>query len=108
MKTSVKDQSTNKEVIIVSGSSGLIGSALIHKIAPLYRLVGLNNVGYPYPPAKAECICVDITSDESMKFAFERIRYEYGGKISSVVHLAAYYDFSGKPSLELLHLTRGI
>jgi UDP-glucose 4-epimerase len=98
MKTSVKDQSINKEVIIVSGSSGLIGSALIHKIAPLYKLVGLDNVGYPYPPAEAECICVDITSDESMKFAFERIRYEYGGKISSVVHLAAYYDFLGKPS----------
>lgn len=91
-------QKTNKEVIIVSGSSGLIGSALIHKIASLYRLVGLDNVGYPYPPAEAECVCVDITSDASMQFAFERIKYEYGGKINAVVHLAAYYDFLGKPS----------
>jgi UDP-glucose 4-epimerase len=105
METSVKnlhtdtgDRNTNKEIIIVSGSSGLIGSALIHKIASKYRLVGLDNAGYPYPPAEAECICLDITSDESVKFAFERIRYEYGGKISSVVHLAAYYDFLGKPS----------
>jgi UDP-glucose 4-epimerase len=92
------DRNTKKELIIVSGSSGLIGSALIHKIASLYWLVGLDNAGYPYPPAEAECVCLDITSDASVKFAFERIRYEYGGKISAVVHLAAYYDFLGKPS----------
>jgi len=91
-------RNTNKEIIIVSGSSGLIGSALIHKIASQYRLAGLDNAGYPYPPAEAECVCLDITTDESVKFAFERIRYEYGNKISSVIHLAAYYDFLGKPS----------
>ena len=28
----------------------------------------------------------------------ERIRNGYGDKIASVIHLAAYYDFSGKPS----------
>ncbi len=87
-----------KDVIVISGSSGLIGSALIHKIASQYRLTGLDNAGHPYPPAEAECVCLDITSDESLKFAFERIRYEYGSKIASVVHLAAYYDFLGKPS----------
>ena len=30
--------------------------------------------------------------------AMERVRYAYGNKIASVVHLAAYYDFSGRPS----------
>lgn len=89
---------TKREVVIISGSSGLIGTALIHKIAPYYRLVGLDNTGYPFPPAEAECVCLDITDDKSMKAAFERIRYEYGNKIVSVVHLAAYYDFLGKPS----------
>ena len=87
-----------KEVIIVSGSSGMIGTALIHKLAMHYRIAGLDNAGYPFPPAEAECICLDITSDKSMEFVFERIRYEYGTKITSVVHLAAYYDFLGKPS----------
>ncbi len=91
-------QANKKEVIIVSGSSGLIGSALIHKIASQYRVIGLDNAGYPYPPAEAECVCIDITSDKSMAFALKRIRYEYGNKIASVVHLAAYYDFLGKPS----------
>jgi nucleoside-diphosphate-sugar epimerase len=30
--------------------------------------------------------------------AFERVRYAYGNRIASVIHLAAYYDFSGEPS----------
>jgi UDP-glucose 4-epimerase len=94
----METKSNNKEVIIISGSSGLIGSELIHKIASQFRLVGLDNVGHPFPPAEAECVCIDITSDASVKFGFDRIRYEYGNKISSVVHLAAYYDFLGKPS----------
>lgn len=28
----------------------------------------------------------------------ERIKYAYGSEIASVIHLAAYYDFSGEPS----------
>lgn len=87
-----------KEVIIVTGSSGMIGSALIHKLAEKYYVVGFDQDGYPFPPAEAECVCVDLTSDARMAFAFKRIRYAYGNKIASVVHLAAYYDFLGKPS----------
>ncbi len=33
-----------------------------------------------------------------MEIAFKRIRYAYGNRIAAVVHLAAYYDFAGKPS----------
>jgi nucleoside-diphosphate-sugar epimerase len=87
-----------KEVIVISGSSGLIGTALIHKIASQYRVIGLDKMSHSCPPIEAECVCVDITSDENMAFAAKRIRYEYGNKIASVVHLAAYYDFLGKPS----------
>tara|TARA_R110002049_G_scaffold88768_3_gene223807 strand:+ start:12326 stop:13402 length:1077 start_codon:yes stop_codon:yes gene_type:complete len=89
---------TDKEIIVVSGSSGLIGTTLINKLAEKYLVIGLDNIGYPFPPTTAECVCIDITSDKSMKNAFERIRYAYGNKIASVVHLAAYYDFSGEPS----------
>lgn len=86
------------EVVIVTGSSGLLGSALIHKLAKKYHVVGFDQAGYPFPPVEAECVCVDLTSDDRMDFAFKRIRYAYGKKIASVVHLAAYYDFLGKPS----------
>ncbi|CAM4021963.1 NAD-dependent epimerase/dehydratase family protein [Gillisia hiemivivida] len=91
-------QKPNKEVVIVTGSSGMIGSALIHKLSEKYHVVGFDQDGYPFPPVEAECVCVDLTSDSRMDFAFKRIRYAYGNKIASVVHLAAYYDFLGEPS----------
>ena len=98
LETPQRIADNKKEVIIVSGGSGLIGSAFIRNIAKHYRVVGLDNMGYPFPPPEAECVCMDITDDKSMTFVFERVRYEYGNRITSVVHLAAYYDFLGKPS----------
>ncbi|ADR22064.1 UDP-glucose 4-epimerase [Marivirga tractuosa] len=86
------------DVVIVTGSSGMIGSSVIHKLAEKYHVVGFDKDGYPFPPVEAECVCVDLTSDERMEFAFKRIRYAYGNKIAAVVHLAAYYDFLGEPS----------
>jgi nucleoside-diphosphate-sugar epimerase/uncharacterized membrane protein len=41
---------------------------------------------------------VDLTSDSSVQAAMERVRRAYGTRIASVIHLAAYYDFSGEPS----------
>jgi UDP-glucose 4-epimerase len=88
----------NKELLIVTGSSGLIGSRIIERLANNYRIVGLDKEGNKYPPVEAECISFDITDVASIKKAMERIRYGYGNKIASVIHLAAYYDFSGAPS----------
>jgi nucleoside-diphosphate-sugar epimerase len=89
---------TKKEIVVVSGSSGLIGSALIKKLAGKYQLIGLDREGYPYPPPEAECITLDITSDEGVEKAFEDIRKKHGNQIAAFVHLAAYYSFSEKSS----------
>ena len=85
-------------VIIVTGSSGLIGTHIIQRLASRYRIVGLDIEGNPYPSKEAECVNFDITDSNSIRSAMERVRYGYGDKIASVIHLAAYYDFSGKPS----------
>lgn len=91
-------RNTAKEVVIVTGSSGLIGTQIIKRLTKNYRVIGLDKVGNPFPPVEAECVCFDITSEESIRAAMKRICYGYGNKIASVIHLAAYYDFSGKPS----------
>ena len=92
------ERNSNKEVVIVTGSSGLIGTNIIKRLSKNYRIIGLDKTGNPFPPVEAECICFDITKEESIRSAMERVRYGYGDKISSVIHLAAYYDFSGRPS----------
>ena len=50
------------------------------------------------PPPAAECVCIDLASEGGVKDAFERVRFAYGNRIASVIHLAAYYDLSGEPS----------
>ena len=91
-------ENSEKELIIVTGSSGLLGTNIINRLIDKYRLVGLDKFGNPYPPREVEWVCFDITSEKSIRTAMERIRYVYGDKIASVIHLAAYYDFSGEPS----------
>jgi nucleoside-diphosphate-sugar epimerase len=99
--------STGKDVILVTGSSGLIGSATIRRLANGRLLVGFDREGPPHPPRAAECVHVDLTSDESVREGVERVRFAYGNRIASVIHLAAYYDFSGEPSPLYEQLTVG-
>src|ERR1700726_2350104 len=86
---------TERDVVLITGSSGCIGSALINKFAGQFSLVGFDRIASPAPPPAAECVCIDLTSDQGVKSAFERIRIAYGSHIASVIHLAAYYDLSG-------------
>lgn len=87
-----------KENVIVTGSSGLVGSAVVRALASQYQVIGFDRDGDPHPPIEAECICVDVTDPGSVRRGLERVRYAYGERIASVIHLAAYYDFSGRPS----------
>ena len=94
----MKASNASKEAVIITGSSGFIGSALINKLARRFALVGFDQMASRSPPPAAECVCIDVTSDDGVKGAFERVRIAYGNRIASVIHLAAYYDLSGEPS----------
>jgi nucleoside-diphosphate-sugar epimerase len=56
---------SQKEVIIVTGSSGLIGTRIIKRLAGNFRIVGFDQMGNPFPPEEPECVCIDIKSEES-------------------------------------------
>lgn len=86
------------DVVLVTGSSGLIGAAAIRVLAQKYQMVGFDRDNPPHPPTEAECVCMDLTSIEDFDAAFDRVRFAYGNRIAAVIHLAAYYDFSGESS----------
>ena len=92
------DFGAEKEVIIITGSNGLIGSLLIERLSDKYKVVGLDRKHPAYPPHQAESINFDVTDEKTIQSALKRVQYAYGKKIASVVHLAAYYDFGKKDS----------
>ncbi|HKK18087.1 MAG TPA: NAD(P)-dependent oxidoreductase [Opitutales bacterium] len=95
------DQAHSKEdkpVIIITGACGLIGSALSERLSAKNRVVGFDIRDEPGDAPLAKYYKVDLTSDEGPKEGVEKVRESFGDRIASVIHLAAYYDFSGEPS----------
>lgn len=86
------------DVILITGSSGFLGGAIIRKLAGKYTLVGLDRPGGPAPSSPAHQIDVDLGSDKAVREALDQVRVKFGGRITSVIHLAAYYDVSGEPN----------
>lgn len=84
--------------LIITGSSGMIGSPLCARLGTRYNAVGFDRAGAPYPPIEVECVSVDLTDEDRIRRALARVRFAYGPRLASVIHLAAYYDFSGEPS----------
>jgi len=85
-------------VILITGSEGLIGDAIVNWEYPNYDIASFDIARPHKRPEVQDFIDCDLTSDESVNRALETLRERHGNKIASVVHLAAYYDFSGKPS----------
>ncbi|MGK7390972.1 MAG: NAD-dependent epimerase/dehydratase family protein [Candidatus Cyclobacteriaceae bacterium M2_1C_046] len=88
----------NKELVVITGQSGLIGKRLSDLLDKDYQVVGMDPAPDLFPNKHIEKIDFDITKPNSINAALDRIEYAYGNKIASLVHLAAYYDFEGKES----------
>ncbi len=88
----------DKEVMLITGSSGRVGQALINRFKDRYQIVGFDRHIKDTPGV--DHVKMDVTSDESVSEAMEYVKDKYGTKIGPVFHLAAYYSFSGeKPEL---------
>ena len=85
-------------MILVTGSEGLIGDAIVHWEHRNYQIASFDIARPNKRPEVQDFINCDLTSDESVAAALRTLKEHQGSHLASVVHLAAYYDFSGKPS----------
>ena len=93
-------------IIIVTGSNGLIGDAVMRRLAGRFEnIVGFDRKAPKPPPPGCVYVPVDITSDESVRDGLRVIRDHHGAHVASVIHLAAYYDFFGEPSTKYEEIT---
>ncbi len=85
----------SQPVVLITGAGGNVGIALATALGRDYRVVGMDRER-DEKPGGVSILPVDITSDEKVATAFGELRQRYGNSIASVVHLAAYFDFSGE------------
>ncbi len=95
-----------KPWIVVSGSSGLIGTALIKRLSAEFDIAALDIV----PPASqpvhtgVNFFRVDLGDPTSIRAFFD----EHPRPILGFVNLAAYYNFSNRPSVHYERLKQGL
>jgi nucleoside-diphosphate-sugar epimerase/uncharacterized membrane protein len=86
-------EQSQQPIVVITGSSGLLGTALVAALTKRYRVVGLDLV-----TGKAGCeeIEADLTSSESTRAALDTLAERHGRRIAAVIHLAASYDVTGE------------
>ena len=95
---------TRRPVVVVTGSRGLIGSALIHRLLPFYTVIGCDLAGADRPEADA-FVPIDVTESASVWRALGRVRENFGDRLASVVHLATDHRAAGRPTAEQRKVT---
>ena len=82
---------TESGIVIVTGSNGTIGDAVMRRFAGRFDdVVGFDRKAPDPPPPGCTAVAVDVTSDESVREGLSMIREHHGAHVASVIHLAAY------------------
>jgi nucleoside-diphosphate-sugar epimerase len=71
------------DIVLVTGSSGFLGSAIIKRLADGYSLVGPDRPGLPNAPAPAHTVEIDLGSDQLVREALGTVRDSFGNRIAS-------------------------
>lgn len=86
---------TTKPIVVITGATGNLGRSLAADLGRDYRIVGLDRTpeDADFPVLEA-----DFSDDASVARAFGELRQRFGSRIASVIHLVAFFDFSGEES----------
>ncbi len=83
----------DKPIVLITGAAGNVGGSIVSVLEDDYRVVGLDR---HRSDERIAIIPVDLSSDEEVEKALAEIRERYGDRLASVIHLAAYFDFTGE------------
>ncbi len=80
-------------VILITGASGNLGQSIAEGLADGYRIVGIDRQSgdTDFPVIEA-----DLTSEEEIGKALDQVRERFGNRLAGVIHLAAFFDFTGE------------
>ena len=85
--------SDTRPIVMITGATGNLGRSLGEALGRDHRIVGLDREaeGANIPVFEA-----DFTSDDAVELALGKFRDTFGSRIASVIHLVAYFDFTGE------------
>jgi len=83
----------SRPIVLITGAAGNLGRSLASALRGNYRVAGLDRSaeGVDFTVFEA-----DFTADASVELALRRFREQFGSRIASVIHLVAYFDFTGE------------
>lgn len=92
-----------RPIVLITGATGNLGRSLGKALGGDYRIAGLDLKAQRAEPQVFEA---DFTSDPSIELALRKFRDAFGSRIASVIHLVAYFDFTGedKPLYEAVNV----
>ena len=82
-----------KPIVLITGATGNLGISLAKALNPQFQIVGFDRKA---KTAKFPVIEADFSSKPSIELALHKFRDMFGSHIASVIHLVAYFDFSGE------------
>lgn len=83
----------DKPIVLITGAAGNIGRSLAGALQERYCVIGLDRASGDTDFPVVE---VDLTDEKSVADGLAQIGSRHGRRIASVVHLAAFFDFSGE------------
>ena len=67
-------ENTTKDVVIITGKQRVDWHKYHQKTGAQLRVIGMDKKRYPFPPIEAEFIYFNITKEDNIRAAIERIR----------------------------------
>ena len=87
----------SKPIVLITGAAGNLGRSVAAALADGYQIVGRDRQARAEgPDGRYPILAVDLGADESVAAALQAFGQGHGTRIASVVHLAAYFDFTGE------------